>query len=115
MSTKSLLRDQRAASEPKEFAEGKFLSLRNQPNLNVSKKNAKRLLLGSGKIMVDIETAIVDSEEKFDWLRALRVEQLYHFPKDQLIEELKQLHNIEEVVWVNEEIHNMDGWIYVLR
>ena len=115
MSPKSLLRDQRAASEPKEFAEGKFLSLRNQPNLNVSKKNAKRLLLGSGKIMVDIETAIVDSEEKFDWLRALRVEQLYPFPKEQLIEELKQLPNLEEVVWVQEEPQNMGGWLFVLE
>src|SRR5699024_4352432 len=114
MSPKSLLRNQRAASEPKEFAEGKFLSLRNQPNLNVSKKNAKRLLLGSGKIMVDIETAIVDSEEKFDWLRALRVEQLYPFPKEQLIEELKQLPNLEEVVWVQEEPQNMGGWLFVL-
>src|SRR5699024_11795174 len=53
MSPKSLLRDQRAASEPKEFAEGKFLSLRNQPNLNVSKKNEKRLLHGLCKIMIE--------------------------------------------------------------
>jgi len=115
MSPKSLLRDQRVASEPKEFAEGKFLTLRNQPNLNVSKKNEKRLLLGTGKVMVDIETAIVDSEEKFDWLRALRVEQLYPFPKEQLIEELKQLPNLEEVVWVQEEPQNMGGWLFVLE
>lgn len=115
MSPKSLLRDQRVASEPKEFAEGKFLTLRNQPNLNVSKKNAKRLLLGTGKVMVDIETAIIDSEEKFDWLRALRVEQLYPFPKEQLIEELKQLPNLEEVVWVQEEPQNMGGWLFVLE
>lgn len=115
MSPKSLLRDQRVASEPKEFAEGKFLTLRNQPNLNVSKKNAKRLLLGTGKVMVDIETAILDSEEKFDWLRALRVEQLYPFPKEQLIEELKQLPNLEEVVWVQEEPQNMGGWLFVLE
>src|SRR5699024_12437268 len=69
----------------------------------------------SGKIMVDIETAIVDSEEKFDWLRALRVEQLYPFPKEQLIEELKQLPNLEEVVWVQEEPQNMGGWLFVLE
>ena len=115
MSPKSLLRDQRVASEPKEFTEGKFLALRNQPNLKVSKKNAKRLLLGTGKIMVDIESAILDSEEKFDWLRALRVEQLYPFPKEQLIEELKQLPNLEEVVWVQEEPQNRGGWLFVLE
>lgn len=115
MSPKSLLRDQRVASEPKEFSEGKFLALRNQPNLKVSKKNAKRLLLGTGKVMVDIESSIVDSEEKFDWLRALRVEQLYPFPKEELIDELKQLPNLEEVVWVQEEPQNMGGWLFVLE
>src|SRR5699024_8475012 len=76
MSPKSLLRNERVASEPQEFTDGTFLSLRNQPNLKVSKKNAKRLLLGSGKVMVDIEEAILKSEEKYDWLRALRIEQL---------------------------------------
>ena len=115
MSPKSLLRDQRVASEPEEFAEGKFLPIRNQPNLKVSKKNATRLLLGTGKVMVDIESAIVDSDEKFDWLRALRIEQLYPFPKEQLIEELKQLPNLEEVVWVQEEPQNMGGWLFVLE
>lgn len=115
MSPKSLLRDQRVASELVEFTEGKFLPLRNQPNLKVSKKNATRLLLGTGKIMVDIETAITESDEKFEWLRALRVEQLYPFPGDQLIEELKQLPNLEEVVWVQEEPKNMGSWRFVLE
>src|SRR5690625_4963702 len=79
MSPKSLLRNERVASEANEFTDGKFMPLRNQPNLKVSKKNAKRLLLGSGKVMVDIEDAIAKSDEKFDWLRVLRVEQLYPF------------------------------------
>ncbi len=64
MSPKSLLRNQRVASEAKEFTEGKFEAIRNQPNLKVSKKNAKRLLLGTGKVMVDIEEAIDNSERK---------------------------------------------------
>src|SRR5690625_4645073 len=84
MTPKSLLRSQRAASEAKEFTDGKFEPLRQQPNLRVSKKNAKRLLLGSGKVMVDIEEAIDNSEESFGWLRSLRVEQIYPFPKQEL-------------------------------
>ena len=115
MSPKSLLRDQRVASEAKEFTEGKFQPIRNQPNLKVSKKNAKRLLLGTGKIMVDIEDAIVNSNEKFDWLRAIRVEQLYPFPKEQLKKEIEQLPNLEEVVWVQEEPKNMGSWRFVLE
>ncbi|HLS20682.1 MAG TPA: 2-oxoglutarate dehydrogenase E1 component [Bacillota bacterium] len=113
MSPKSLLRNERVASEAKEFTDGKFEPLRQQPNLRVSKKNAKRLLLGSGKVMVDIEAAIDESDESFNWLRALRVEQLYPFPKKQLEHELKQLPNLEEIVWVQEEPKNMGSWNYV--
>src|SRR5699024_9528401 len=115
MTPKSLLRDKRVASEAKEFTGGKFQSIRNQPGLRVSKKNAKRLLLGSGKIMVDIEAAIEKSEESFGWLRALRIEQLYPFPLEQLREEIKQLPNLEEIVWVQEEPKNMGSWSFVLE
>jgi len=115
MSPKSLLRNPRVASEAKEFTEGKFQPIRNQPNLKVSKKNAKRLLLGTGKVMVDIEEAIENSDEKFDWLRAIRVEQLYPFPKEELRKEIEQLPNLEEVVWVQEEPKNMGSWRFVLE
>ncbi|MBO1005346.1 2-oxoglutarate dehydrogenase E1 component [Pseudogracilibacillus auburnensis] len=115
MSPKSLLRNERVASEAKEFTEGKFLPLRNQPNLKVSKKNATRLLLGSGKVMVDIEEEIANADEKFDWLRALRVEQLYPFPLEQLKKEIDQLPNLEEIAWVQEEPKNMGSWRFVLE
>ena len=67
MSPKSLLRNERVASEAKAFTEGKFEALRDQPNLEVS-YDAKRLLLGTGKVMVDIEEKIANSDENFDWL-----------------------------------------------
>lgn len=114
MSPKSLLRNERVASEPKEFTEGKFLPLRNQPNLKVNNK-AKRLLLGTGKVMVDIEEEIAKSDENFDWLRAMRVEQLYPFPTTLLKEELDKLTDLEEIVWVQEEPQNMGGWLSVVE
>lgn len=113
MSPKSLLRSERVASGVEEFSEGKFEPLRQQPNLKVSKKNAKRLLIGSGKVMVEIEEALEKSDEKFDWLRSLRVEQLYPFPEKQLEKELKELPNLEEIVWVQEEPKNMGAWTFV--
>ncbi|MEC5423756.1 2-oxoglutarate dehydrogenase E1 component [Virgibacillus sp. C22-A2] len=109
----SLIRNQRIASSAEEFTEGKFQSLREQPNLKVSKKKAKRLLIGSGKVMVDIEEAIENSEESFDWLRVLRLEQIYPFPKKELAKELKALPNLEEIVWVQEEPMNMGSWDFV--
>ncbi len=108
MSPKSLLRNERVASEAKEFTDGKFQAIRNQPNLPISKE-ATRLLLGTGKIMVDIEEAIDNSEEDFSWLRVIRIEQLYPFPKEELRKEIEQLKNLEEIVWVQEEPKNMGG------
>src|SRR5690606_10918606 len=109
----SLLRNQMIASPAKDFTEGKFEALRNQPNLKVSKKNAKRLLLGTGKAMIDVEEAIINSEDKFDWLRALRVEQIYPFPTKALERVVKELPNLEEIVWVQEEPKNMGAWDFV--
>lgn len=109
----SLIRNQRMASAAEEFSEGKFEAMRNQPNLKVSKKNAKRLLIGTGKVMIDIEDAIEKNGENFDWLRALRLEQIYPFPEKALEKELKQLPNLEEIVWVQEEPKNMGAWNFV--
>lgn len=113
MSPKSLLRNQRVASAAEEFSEGKFQPLRQQPNFKVSKKNATRLLIGSGKLMVDMEDAIENSEENLDWLSIFRLEQIYPFPKKALEAELKALPNIKEIVWVQEEPQNMGAWNFV--
>ncbi|GAB4073883.1 2-oxoglutarate dehydrogenase E1 component [Barrientosiimonas marina] len=113
MSPKSLLRNERVASSAEEFTDSGFKPLREQPNLKVSKKNATRLLMGSGKVMVDIEEEMADSDKSFDWLRVLRVEQIYPFPSKQLANELKQLPNLKEIVWVQEEPKNMGSWDFV--
>src|SRR5699024_11931999 len=86
----SLLRNDRIASPAKEFTEGKFQTLRDQPNLEINKEKATRLLIGSGKVMVEIEEAIANSDESFDWLRALRLEQIYPFPKLELEKKIKR-------------------------
>ncbi len=113
MTPKSLLRNQRVASSPEEFSEGNFLPLRNQPNLKVSNKHAKRLLIGSGKVMVDIEEALEASNEKYDWLRVLRLEQIYPFPRKALEKVIRELPNLAEIVWVQEEPKNMGAWNFV--
>src|SRR5690625_586758 len=109
----SLLRNDRIASPAKEFTEGKFQTLRDQPNLEINKEKATRLLIGSGKVMVEIEEAIANSDESFDWLRALRLEQIYPFPKLELEKKIKELPNLQEIVWVQEEPKNMGSWDFV--
>ncbi|WP_164215979.1 2-oxoglutarate dehydrogenase E1 component [Virgibacillus sp. YIM 98842] len=109
----SLIRNQRIASAAEEFTEGKFQPLRNQPNFEVKKEKAKSLLIGSGKVMVDIEESIDNSEANFDHLQILRLEQIYPFPKKALADKLKELPNLEEIVWVQEEPRNMGSWDFV--
>lgn len=109
----SLIRSQSIASSAEEFTDGKFQTLRDQPNLEIVKKNATRLLIGSGKVMVDIEEEMENKDGKFDWLRALRLEQIYPFPKKELEKVIKELPNLEEIVWVQEEPKNMGAWNFV--
>jgi 2-oxoglutarate dehydrogenase E1 component len=109
----SLIRNQRIASAAKEFTDGQFQLLRDQPNFEVNTEKAKSLLIGSGKIMVDIEDRIENSDENYDHLQILRLEQIYPFPKKALAEKLNELPNLEEIVWVQEEPKNMGSWDFV--
>ncbi|MED4474350.1 MULTISPECIES: 2-oxoglutarate dehydrogenase E1 component [Oceanobacillus] len=108
----SMIRNPRMASEAAEFTDVKFKSLRNQPNFAIS-KDAKRLLIGTGKIMVDIEETMDGSSENYDWLRIVRLEQIYPFPQKELEEIINELPNLEEIVWVQEEPRNMGAWDFV--
>ena len=109
----SLIRHPKMGAPAEEFTTGKFKTLRNQPGLEVNKESATRLLIGSGKIMIDIEETMETSDQSFEWLRAIRLEQIYPFPKKALEEELKHLPNLKEIVWVQEEPKNMGAWNFV--
>jgi 2-oxoglutarate dehydrogenase E1 component len=41
------------------------------------------------------------------------VEELYHLPIDDLEVVINQYPNIEEIVWLQEEPHNMGAWTYM--
>lgn len=109
----SMIRNPRMSSSPEEFSEGKFEALRIQPNFEPNREKATRLLIGTGKIMVDIEEEMDQMEDHFDWLHILRVEQIYPFPTKALAEELEQMPNLKEIVWVQEEPQNMGAWDFV--
>lgn len=113
MTPKSLIRNQRVASEGKEFSEGQFQPLKPQRGLGENEDKVTRLVIGSGKVMIDLEDRIENEDQNWDWLHIARVEQIYPFPEKQLQEILEQYPNIEEVVWVQEEPRNMGGWDFV--
>jgi 2-oxoglutarate dehydrogenase E1 component len=43
----------------------------------------------------------------------VRIEQLYSFPENQLVEILKGYSNLREVVWAQEEPRNMGAWSFI--
>ncbi|MBB6451803.1 2-oxoglutarate dehydrogenase E1 component [Salirhabdus euzebyi] len=116
MTPKSLLRNARVAAKREEFTDGKFKPVVEQAGLGSKKTKVKRLVLGSGKVMVDLEEAIDNAKDQdFDWLHIARVEQIYPFPKKQVQEILDHYGNIEEVAWIQEEPKNAGGWDFVKR
>ena len=74
------------------------------------KKNAKRLLLCSGKIYFELQDYLEESKIKDVFI--LRLEQLYPFPYEALKSELKNNLNCE-IIWVQEEPKNMGAWGFI--
>jgi 2-oxoglutarate dehydrogenase E1 component len=117
MAPKSLIRNPRVASRGTEFSEGSFkpvLPMFDAGESKDAKSKVKRLLLGTGKVMVDIEEAMSASEAKeYEWLRVARVEQLYPLPKAELENILAQYPRLSEIVWVQEEPKNQGSWNFM--
>ena len=113
MTPKSLLRSPRAVSELKEFTNGKFKPLVQQPGLEWTSKTAERLLIGSGKVMVDIEEKMSENPDGYKNIHVLRVEQIYPFPLKEIKEVVSGCPKLKELVWVQEEPKNMGSWDFV--
>ncbi|MFD0588531.1 2-oxoglutarate dehydrogenase E1 component [Paenibacillus sp. GCM10027627] len=117
MAPKSLLRNPRAASHGVELSEGSFKPVLPQfsfTEAKAAKDKVKRLILGSGKVMIDLEEAMSSaSEGEYGWLRTARVEQLFPLPKAELERVISQFPKLEEIVWVQEEPKNQGSWFYM--
>ncbi len=112
MTPKSLLRHRLTASSPLQLAEGSFEPLIEQKVLN-HPEEVTRLVLCSGKIAVDLKEALTDEKQSLDELHIMSVEQLYPFPKENIIEILSRFPSLQEIVWVQEEPKNMGAWFYI--
>lgn len=114
MTPKSLIRNPRVASSGEEFSDGIFRKTLEYPHPHPNESKVKRLIMCSGKIAVDLQQRIEETpDQDHDWLHILRIEQLYPFPKDEVISVLQRFKNVEEIVWVQEEPKNMGAWLYM--
>lgn len=105
MSPKSLLRHPSVVSTPEELTSGRF-----QEVIPADIDSAERVVFCSGKVYYDL------AEKRGDAPVALvRLEQLYPFPEEAVIEELKRFSSAKDIVWVQEEPENMGAWHYLHR
>jgi 2-oxoglutarate decarboxylase len=102
---KSLLRNQRSFSTVRELAEGSFQRVIDDPTAEGRRDKVTRLLLCTGRIYYDLtgHERYQDNEQ----VAVARVEMLYPFPREQLVELIASYPNLKELIWVQEEPRNM--------
>jgi len=71
----------------------------------------RRLILCTGKVYYDLLEEREQLEQTDTYI--LRLEQLYPFPKDALVELFKRFPKVETLVWCQEESKNMGAWDFI--
>ena len=106
---KSLLRHKEAVSDLVDFTEeSKFQKIIvNADNINSS---VTKVIFCTGKVYYDIKEKINKEEETKTVI--IRVEQLYPFPKELILESIKD-YKEAYFVWCQEEPQNMGAWFFV--
>jgi 2-oxoglutarate dehydrogenase E1 component len=108
MTPKSLLRHKLAVSHIEDFTKGAFQDVIEEQVQDPSR--IRRVLVCSGKIYYDLVERRGKEEPT---VAILRLEQLYPFPADAVSKALKRFPKVRDVVWVQEESHNMGAWAFV--
>jgi multifunctional 2-oxoglutarate metabolism enzyme len=103
MSPKSLLRLPQATSRIEHLSESRFFPVLAEPRIDEEK--VQRLVLCTGKIYYDLKGHA--TRENNEGVAISRVELLYPFPQQQILDEVARYPNLREVVWVQEEPRNM--------
>ncbi len=108
---KSLLRHKLAVSTLGEMGEGtKFLRVIPERGRMVLDKKVRRVVLCTGKVYYDLLAA--RNEAGIDDVAIVRVEQLYPWPRQGLMQQISRYPKAE-VVWCQEEPANMGAWSFV--
>jgi multifunctional 2-oxoglutarate metabolism enzyme len=103
MTPKSLLRMPQATSRIEHLSESRFFPVLSEPRIDEAK--VTRLVLCTGKIYYDLKGHA--TRENNEGVAISRVELLYPFPQQQILDEVARYPNLREVAWVQEEPRNM--------
>lgn len=113
---KSLLRHKLAVSLVADLAEGTFHEILDEAAapmtaVKIEAKKVKRLLLCSGKVYYDL--LVARERRQGEDVAIVRIEQLYPFPEQALMEVFARYPQAKDVVWVQEEPRNMGAWTFI--
>lgn len=107
MTPKSLLRHKLAVSSIEDLATGSFHNV--IPEIDdMDAKKVTKIILCCGKVYYDLLQKRRD--DKLDNVAIIRLEQLYPFPHDALMENLEKYTNANTIVWCQEEPQNQGVW-----
>lgn len=107
LTPKSLLRHKLAISTLEDLAEGSFQTVIPEVD-TLDPAKVERIVLCSGKVYYDLlEKRRAEGRED---IAIVRLEQLYPFPEDDLVEILAPYTNLKHAVWCQEEPMNQGAW-----
>jgi 2-oxoglutarate dehydrogenase E1 component len=109
LTPKSLLRDERSASQLADFTEGSFRPVIDDPAAP-ERHRVRRLVLCSGHLYYTLQAA---RPQPADQLALVRLEQLYPLPVEELQATFARYPLAHDVVWAQEEPRNMGAWSYL--
>jgi len=105
---KSLLRHKLAVSSLQDLSQGQYQTVIDELDSDVDHKKVKRVVMCSGKVYYDLLER--RREKQITDIALIRIEQLYPFPDDTLVDILKTYTHAKEVVWCQEEPRNQGAW-----
>ena len=109
---KSLLRHPKCVSPIDDFLEGtRFIEVIKDEYTDT--QSVQKVLLCCGKVYYDLLEH--QQKKQIKNIAIIRLEQLYPFPKKQLLSVLKLYSNARNICWVQEEPENMGAWSFILR
>jgi 2-oxoglutarate dehydrogenase E1 component len=111
---KGLLRLPAAASKLADLTDGRFDLVLDDPTVAAdARAEVTRLVLCTGKIYYDM--ASHERRADASSVAIARVELLYPFARDQIVELISSYPGLKEIAWVQEEPKNMGAWSVMFR
>ncbi len=117
MTPKSLLRHKRAVSPVESLVSDRFHEVLDDPQ---KPKHPRRVLLCGGKVYYDLleqcealASGASGGRKSPEPVAIIRLEQLYPFPEEQLLQVLAPYRKAAEWAWVQEESQNMGAWTFI--